>query len=654
MGRQSKRKQAARAAHRRNTGQFGPQSEPLDPDVVDVTMDVDESPFDEPCFSGVSFWEELLVMPPNAAIIQNLNRSRRSYYDGTSQRTKRRKKAMIIQAHMSCPMKTLDAWFDPCDAAPPVPVVSVCRTLLECLESLNEVLKDKKKSAHEFAQLVVLAKFFEFRLNGATRHDASTSAATLLPSAFQLGPRTVQNWCKAYQFHGCLPGSRRGQHKKTPSLIHDEDFLRKCGHWLRSTRPSMRSPRTFRVHLNDVILPELTGAVKSTVSEATARRWMIHAGYKYGSWKKDVYIDGHERDDVVEYRKSFCSTWIALSDRMASYSGDTMETADCPTAEEVVWVTHDESIFYANDDGGMVWTNAAHPDLPKKGRGRSVMVSEFLCPCHGRLYTPSDNGDIFVIETLHVGKAQEGYWTSTSFDRCRRKFSRHSPHCTLSTYHAAFAVDALRANSMNLNPGGKQPKLRDGWYKDSGGRVAQAMSFPDDHSVPALRGAPKGIKAVLAERGSLKDPMLLICGATVQMPSGPELLECCARHRLASYPDFRSQKSILEETVIAAGHKCMFFPKYHCELNPIESFWGAAKRHARSNCDFSWGGLVQCVPHSLDSVPLVSIRKFFRRCSHFIQAYSYGLDYAMSKYAHKQYKSHRRIPESIELHNNYK
>jgi hypothetical protein len=388
---------------------------------------------------------------------------------------------------------------------------------------------------------------------------------------------------------------------------------------------------------------------------------MIHAGYKYGSWKKDVYIDGHERDDVVEYRKSFCSTWIALSERMASYSGEYMATVDSPATHEVVWVTHDESIFYANDDGGMVWTNAAYPDLAKKGRGRSIMVSEFLCPCHGRLYMPGDEGKTFVTETLHVGKAQEGYWTSEHVVRqvslkALPAFAALHPGCTAlftfdqSTNHAAYAVDALRAASMNLNPGGKQPKLQDGWYTVGSSRVAQAMSYLDDHPVPALQGLPKGIKAVLTERGLWKASMQLTCGATVDLPPPPLLLDCCARHCLASQPDFRSQKSILEDTIVAGGHMCIFFPKYHCELNPIESFWGAAKRYARSNCDYSWDGLVQCVPRSLDSVPLVSIRKFFRRCSHFIQAYSYGLDYVMSKYAHKKYKSHRRIPDSIELH----
>ncbi|ETV65861.1 hypothetical protein H257_17501 [Aphanomyces astaci] len=365
-------------------------------------------------------------------------------------------------------------------------------------------------------------------------------------------------------------------------------------------------------------------------------------------------VDGHERQDVAEYRKVFCSTSLSLSERMASFSGEAMDILEFPndvSQEQVVWMTHDESIFYANDDGGMVWTNTAHLDLPKKGRGRSIMVSDFVCPCHDRLFMLGDSEPLFITEDLHVGKAQEGYWTSEHV--IKQVTQRVLPACAAlhpgcaalftfdqSTNHASYAADALRTSSMNLNPGGKQPRLRDGWYGSS--QIDQAITFPEDHPDQSLRGLTKGVKSVLVERGAWDNVMLLTCGNVVSMPPFPELLRYCARHCLASHADFRSQNSILEE---AAGHVCLFFPKYHCELNPIESYWGAAKRHARSNCDYSWNGLVQCVPRSLESVSLVSIRKFFHRCSHLIQAYSYGLEYNMSKCAHKQYKCHRRIPQ---------
>ncbi|KAF0690235.1 Aste57867_18360 [Aphanomyces stellatus] len=441
-------------------------------------------------------------------------------------------------------------------------------------------------------------------------------------------------------------------------MIHDEDFMNQCGVWLRSTRPPLRTPRNFQTFLNNSVLPTLTGSLVCKVSESTARRWMIHAGYKYGSWKKDVFMDGHERSDVVEYRKYFCKSWLSLIDQMVSFSGPEMDVVEPPLdlSRQVVWVTHDESIFYANDDGGRVWTNKAHPDIPKKGRGRSIMVSDFLCPCHGRLYMPNGDAKQFVTEVLHVGKDQEGFWTSDHVimqvvNKSLPAFTALHPGCVAfftfdqSTNHAAFAADALRVSSMNLYPGGKKPPMRAGWFGTP--RQTQSMVFPDDHVNPSLHGLPKGIKTVLIERDCWRDSFRLFCGASVDLPPAPAVLQCCARHCLACHDDFRAQKSVLEETVVAAGHTCLFFPKYHCELNPIESYWCFAKRFARTNCDYSWDGLVRCVPRSLQSVPLSSIRKFFRRCAHFIQAYSYGLDYNMSKYAHKQYKSHRRIPASI-------
>ena len=46
-------------------------------------------------------------------------------------------------------------------------------------------------------------------------------------------------------------------------------------------------------------------------------------------------------------------------------------------------------------------------------------------------------------------------------------------------------------------------------------------------------------------------------------------------------PDFMSAKSALEELFENTDHYCIFYPKFHCELNFIEQVWGAAKRMFR-------------------------------------------------------------------------
>lgn len=44
---------------------------------------------------------------------------------------------------------------------------------------------------------------------------------------------------------------------------------------------------------------------KHKIQENTARRWLHKLGYSVTEAKKGVYFDGHERPDVVAYRKIF-------------------------------------------------------------------------------------------------------------------------------------------------------------------------------------------------------------------------------------------------------------------------------------------------------------------------------------------------------------
>lgn len=70
-----------------------------------------------------------------------------------------------------------------------------------------------------------------------------------------------------------------------------------------------------------------------------------------------------------------------------------------------------------------------------------------------------------------------------------------------ATSHTADTADALCTSHMNMDPGGKQPHLRDGlFYKQNEVTLhTQKMSFDfDDDSIPSnWRRKPKGCKRVL-------------------------------------------------------------------------------------------------------------------------------------------------------------
>ena len=45
------------------------------------------------------------------------------------------------------------------------------------------------------------------------------------------------------------------------------------------------------------------------------------------------------------------------------------------------------------------------------------------------------------------------------------------------------------------------------------------------------------------------------------------------RKVIATHPDFKNEKSILERFINSRGHAVLFIPKYHCELNANKTIY---------------------------------------------------------------------------------
>ena len=118
--------------------------------------------------------------------------------------------------------------------------------------------------------------------------------------------------------------------------------------------------------------------------DATIYRWLHVLGYKHRKVTKGIYIDGHEREDVVQYRTHFLERMTALRRRAVQYddvvgvNGVATTRAVPPTLEpgetEVVFVYHDESCFAANDGLRCLWLEDGEKVLRSKGDGKSIMV----------------------------------------------------------------------------------------------------------------------------------------------------------------------------------------------------------------------------------------------------------------------------------------
>ncbi|CAG8762868.1 2910_t:CDS:2, partial [Rhizophagus irregularis] len=306
------------------------------------------------------------------------------------------------------------------------------RAIYEYLKRLGENGKGKMKTSKEAAQLIFI--------------DCAPYRA-----------RSIQYWANFWLQHNRLPVSRG-----TTTLLKFKEFVEQK--LLANSGITKKKPITMK----------------------TAARWLNVLS---------IYYDGHERPDVVEYRKSFLDEIYSYEKYMAKYEGETMERIP-PILEsddkEVILVTHDECIFYSNDGKRGVWAKSGELPLRKKGNGRSIMVSEFLLEECGRLKLniQQHQENPFIPEEVRVylqpGKDREGYWTSEHLiNQIKTKvipiFETLFPNCIAlfafdnSSNHAAFNPDALHQSMVNEN------------------------------------GKPKGMKQVLIERGLWRNGLNADC-----------------------------------------------------------------------------------------------------------------------------------------------
>ena len=148
-------------------------------------------------------------------------------------------------------------------------------------------------------------------------------------------------------------------------------------------------------------------------------------------------------------------------------------------------------------------------------------------------------------------------------ERCLKVFDPDSTSVGLIMCHTG-----PRSNWAHAKDG---PRMCEGINPLTG--KEQSLYFSEDH--PTMPGWFKGMEQIIKECGLWPEDGLLAECSGSKCPADKDA--CCCRKLLFNQLDFVSQKSELQEAVESHGHLCDFYPKYHCKLNFIEQYWGAAK-----------------------------------------------------------------------------
>ncbi|KAF9494269.1 hypothetical protein BDN71DRAFT_1393551 [Pleurotus eryngii] len=119
------------------------------------------------------------------------------------------------------------------------------------------------------------------------------------------------------------------------------------------------------------------------------------------------------------------------------------------------------------------------------------------------------------------------------------------------------------------------------------------------------------------------------------------------QHVLSLQSDFHNEKPLLQLIIKQAGHKCVFLPKFHCNLNPIEMVWSQLKQYFCKRADGTFPTAKKLVPECLDAVTTINICHYFQHCLRYMNAYRKGPNVKQAAYAVKKYTSHQCLGQNV-------
>ncbi|CAF1406848.1 unnamed protein product [Adineta steineri] len=368
---------------------------------------------------------------------------------------------------------------------------------------------------------------------------------------------------------------------------------------------------------------ELTGEVKNTQelirSERACGLDLHRWGCKFDKNTAKPYWAGHERPDVVEARTKLVRNFLLNQDKYyrIGEGKDLQWNIPKKDATILICIDHDESCFRSGETTAKRWFYSDDTtSFFNKGRGRSLMVSDFLVAHPDNPFFQlsksewtaavkkypellEDDG-IQHIERSASGSIQVdsgGYFDNNAIiSQFTRLFKMLPFKIAYANHKIHIIVDNARTHSakyysvedFGMKPG-TRCKIDKLCYKDKSSKQQTIDCFFTRRS---QKGQSKGLLILAKELG-------------INVPPNVKLEEL---KQLLSLHEAFKNISKLEMVANTYGVAISFSPKFHCELNPIEGLWAHQKQYVRRRTDQTFPTMLKLIQKSRTNF----IEKMFR------------------------------------------
>ena len=596
-------------------------------------------------------------------------------------------------------------------SGPSLPMVDISARSGNRISNVTDFSRSQQAKMYRDCNL--LFHYYNFlhaaALSGHLKLGVKTAAinTSLNKCVVKVSVRQMYRLIKEFEEHDCtLVEDLQGRHERRWIVKHKltwgrmaRDFVRK--HSIKKGEPNM-SVASFQQFVNTTILSSVKQSddkkglsnkiLNEGIAESTARMWLHYMGCFFRARRKDVFYDGHERPDNVQYRQQYVPRYL-------NYMND----------PDIIVLNQDESVYKSNEFETMHWDCPEDEEtgetgvtfLSQKGGGYGTMISGFTAVEGFLSLTDTQLNSVNAkrsrenkapLEFVHrvsnqevagllgaptaltfsycffeYGKNRGGYWNSEKMlkqtdeviDMLEEKYpgKRGAILVDWSSNHDKLPEDALVLSRMSVKWGGKQPNMRPtvvleefaaparGLKALTPGDTQHLIFQPGDpppfyeKNAKNYVGTAKGLKQVAWERGLWRAGMVGYDEEATDRSLYHVLLECM---------DFQQQaQSLLQELIEGRGHISDFLPKFHCELAAIERIWSKSKKFTTSHSDQTRPTLLKNIPLSFlpPNLTQENVSNYFRKTVEYAQRYHAGDSLLLAKMSIKK-KSHRTVPKS--------
>ena len=226
-------------------------------------------------------------------------------YHGNSQSTLARRRRKMHETLDAVPMRTINSYFvNPhhhqehsddntapaaATASPYAAVMSLKAAEHErmntCYKLIHELLNGSNShfSCRSMMQYLTIQKCLRLQIDGMGKVESAERSSSSSPGNASQIMRCILNcWTSVFLETGQLPQSNQGKHRKSKSLLSDEDISVRIREWLLAAPKGSRNPEKLAHWVNNSFSFEVNGIGKAPISVRTVRNWMNTFGYEYG------------------------------------------------------------------------------------------------------------------------------------------------------------------------------------------------------------------------------------------------------------------------------------------------------------------------------------------------------------------------------------